>query len=654
MANATTANLPIVTTNEIFHGVWALTRTMLAAGWKYKASSDALAKDVTGDMTFDRWGVGGLVNGTAVSGQNGSAASVGAATNGVSQITGLTGMATTSVGHYLTISGAATSANNGTFRIVSRTSATQVGIYNPAAVSDANNTAISWSEQQGGQAASIGAATNGRATITGVTGMVVPTAISRGSVGDRLTITNATTSANNGTFVIVAVNSATSIVIENPSAVSDANNGSISWTEMSPLSQSYPSSITGATGTGAWVDLQGPSVMRIPIGFSAPTGYIRGENVTQSSTGAQGELVGSCPDPVGGLGYIVVLPRVNGSGSAPRGWNVSNGATDNIVGDASGVTFTPLAAGTAVEYVQEIVIWKNVALTGHIYVQCVDSVGESTSRFSVQAQLAQCTATICPGGATGGAVGTNGFPTLGTMVVAGTGGSGAASTGSINLFLSTMSTAIGGRIQAMVANAIEASGVSADGTFTLAIGTPANLLTSYIGFTYQRLDDCEEGDVWPYAFGQQNGAAIYTGSRTVLTNTNSPSDIFSGNYWAGGGNSFWRGWRRRGFATGDAFQEFQGAALGFFSSTSVIVSTPATSDRISCSLTFVAVREPVWIVSIQANQKMRKGSCRWFHMTQGGAGNDTYDSKKWVQLSSITNGAIASGPWDGSSIPQNS
>jgi hypothetical protein len=660
MANATILNTSTFSTSDLFSAVWTLSRALLAAGYKYKSSSDALAKDTTGDMTNDRWATGGLVNNSTVSGQTGSAASIGAPSNGVSQITGLTGMLATSVGHYLTISGAATSANNGTWRIVSRSSATQVGIYNPAAASDANNGSISWSEQQGGQAASIGAASAGRSTITGLTGMSVQTSTSRGSVGDRLTITNATTGANNGTFVIVQVLSATSVVIENASAVSDANNGSISWTEMSPTSQSFPTTIQGASGTGAWLSIQGPSTIRIPVGTAVPTGYVRGENLTQSSTGAQGELIGSCPDSVGGLGYIVIAPRVNGTGSAPRGWNISGGATDNITGGVSGTVFTPLSSGTAVEFVQELVFWKNTALNGHVYAQCVDSVGESTSRFSVQAALGTCTATVCPGGATGGVVTTNGFPTVGTMVLVGTGGSGAAGTGSTSLIANATITTGFGKIQAMVANAIEASGVSSDGSWTLAVGNPAGSggsLTAYIGIVCQRLDDCEEGDVWPYVYGIPT-TTFYTGTRTVNTTTvvsTTFGDMFSASVsWASSGASSWRGWRRRGFSVGDSFQEFQGAVLGAWNGNSIIGLTPATSDRVACALVTTVVREPVWVVSTQVNQRMRKGTCRWMNVTQGGSGNDTYDGKRWVQLSSSVSGSVAMGPWDGTNIPQNS
>jgi len=79
---------------------------------------------------------------------------------------------------------------------------------------------------QTGSAASITTVVSGVATVTGLTGMVT------GSVGHDLEISGAASGANNGTFRIVEYVSATSVKIANTSAVaSDANNGSIVWTE---------------------------------------------------------------------------------------------------------------------------------------------------------------------------------------------------------------------------------------------------------------------------------------------------------------------------------------------------------------------------------------------------------------------------------------
>src|SRR5574338_271331 len=183
MAHAVTPNYRIFTPNEGFSFIWILTRTLLAAGWRYKASGDATgaAKETTGNPSFDRWALGGSVNTMTVSGQTGTSPTIGAPSSGVSTITGLTGMSSTlSPGRYLQISGAANANNNGTFRIVAFVSSTSVTIFNPGAVSETGTSAVSWAEKEGGGAASIsasgtGGALPGRAVVTGLTGMVSPT-----------------------------------------------------------------------------------------------------------------------------------------------------------------------------------------------------------------------------------------------------------------------------------------------------------------------------------------------------------------------------------------------------------------------------------------------------------------------------------------------
>lgn len=90
---------------------------------------------------------GGL--GEPLTGQTGAAASVSAFAGGVATITGLTGMTADSVGNFLTLSGAASGGNNGTFLIITFTSATEVDVANAAGVAaDANNGSISWTERR--------------------------------------------------------------------------------------------------------------------------------------------------------------------------------------------------------------------------------------------------------------------------------------------------------------------------------------------------------------------------------------------------------------------------------------------------------------------------------------------------------------------------
>lgn len=635
---------------------------MLAAGWKYKASADATgaAKETTGNFALDRWGVGGGTNLTTVGGQSGTSPTFGTPANGLSTITGLTGMSSTlSPGRFLTFAGAINAGNNGTFKIQAFVSATSVTIFNPSAVSEVGTATTTWKEQQGGATASItaagtGGAIAGRAIVSGLTGMLAPTTapLSRGSVGDRITIIGAATGANNGTFMITRVISSTSVEIDNSAAVTDANNGTITWVEISPLLQVYGTHLQGATGLGAWINLQGPSTMKIPVGTNVPTGtFVKGENVTQTTSGAQGAIIGVLLDSAGGNGYLVIEPRISGTGGGPRGW--TNSGTDTITGATSAATITS-TAGPPVEYVREMVIWKNTASTGHIYIQAVDQSSESASRFSVLAGTAGTTTAICPGGATGT------FPLVGSWVPLGTGGSNAAGTGSAFWNLSSQITFLG-NFHLICANNIEGTGVSADGSWLIAQGTPSNTPGSYLGMLYSRVEDGEEGDVDPYVTwatpGSGGSAYAMTGStRTTNTNATTNVDVFAiGNNVTLANYTPYKGYRRRGFATSDAYQEFQGYNLGSANNagSAAVLANVQYPGRVATQATAnVMVREAVWCVSTQIGNKMRKGYLRWLWTVEGGVANATYSNGTWVQLST-TNGSVVAGPWDGQTIPTN-
>ena len=832
MPNIVIPNTLINTSNEKFHAFWKLTRGLLAAGWRYKASSDTFQKETTGDSSKDLWSVGGYTNLTGLAGQTGSVASISnsivatgtappdikltgtpvgvlnfniqittggargtaifkwssdggntftttvttAATTvlgatGITinwpvgtytadnvwttssthlTLTGLTGMTANSVGHAITLSGAFTAANNGTYRIASFISSSSVTVYNPFAAgltayqnagiaasittfasptvtitgvanmtaasvgryititgassagnsgtflitafisatsvsysnasgvaTDANNPnihwveslvsatpaasapyvdsasgVITWTEKAGGVIANVTTVTNGIATLTGLTGMTTS------SVGHRITLINAASSGNNGTFMIVEYVSAVSVKISNASAVaSDGNNGLIHWVERDPALDSYPLDLSFTTvnnGAGSWFCIQGPSTMKFPIGTSNPSPpFIRGEKVTQAATGCEGEILGVVVDATGGTGFIVVAPRVNGSGGNARGWDTS--AISAVALPAgSGATVTPSAAG--IEYVREIVIWKNLLNTGHIYYQCIDQLGEATpgtfvGRFSTMAALTQCTPTICPGGATGLPT-VNGFPTLGTMVWTGTGGSGAVATGSNEY--GSVNNAVSGMIQVICANCIEAAGVSQDGTFSILLGTPASTLTSYNLNGFLRLDDGEEGDVDPYIAFWPNAQAVGARTRTVNTSATTGNDwAQTGGTTAGSQSGFYLGFRRRGFSTGDSFGEFSGWGLnGSSNSTTAIGLNFQAPETVACTFAVQSprIREPIWIASYLAGQKMRKGTIRWWYNSPGGNAGDTLDGKRWAQFSSTLTAAGCAtviGPWDG-------
>ena len=745
MANVTAPNFALAASNDTRSALHKLSRAMKAAGWVTLSSSDGTTKDTTGGYTADKW------NGTIGNGGTGAVASVTTVVGGVATLTGLTGFSTTTAGQrWITITGAASGGNNGTFKILSFISATSVTIRNTAAVaSDANNGAISWTERiplsdtytigasawinmqgpstlkitistiaqdgyqvnvlgsnQTGTVARITAINSGLVTVSGLTNMTI------GSSANVIVITGAASSANNGSFTIVKQLDPNTVLIANPSGVApDTNNGSINWQER--------------------------------IGVNG----IRGENVTQTTTGAQGEVVGINFDFLTGTGYLVVFPRNNGSGGGPFGWD----GTNTITGATSGAVWTPTATPT--EFIREIVMWAPTAITTTIsagsngaslpqatinavnpqaagfptagimfvvtsggtqtvtytgtttttftgcsggsgtmstgnavtasigtltgYMQCINNSTENASRFSVLATSAGATATIAPGG--GGT--NNTFPIPGSYVWVGTGGAQTPAR-----FGMITTTGLMTNAQIMCADSTFDIGRSADGSFTCAIGVPTDA-GSYLGFTFTRLDDQEDGDIDPYIFYNPSADTLYAPVRTALTTNYTGGATTGRSFNAGSGTlagttltnstsscnlSAFRGWRGRG-TSNDSFQNYQvgllvngsgaysatngtGAACMTQNTTDIEVNTTATVNTI-VNTNSVFIGEPVWVVSAQAQARSMKGSCRWLRCVMGGTGTDTLGAGSgvgfWYQLctGSTTFFPFVSGPWDGSTTP---
>jgi len=672
MAHAIVSNYPSIAQLEVFQSVWKLTRTMLAAGWRYKASGDALLKDTSASAASDKWAVGGAVNSTQVGAQTGTNPTIGAASSGSSTITGVSGFVANSVGRFLKITGAANANNNGFFRITAQ-GGTTVTVFNPGAVAE-SGTNITWSEQQGGGAASItasgtGGASPGRAIVTGLSGMVSPTAwpssITRGSEGDHLTIIGAATGANNGTFRIMRVISATSVEIDNASATTDANNGSLVWVESSPLAQTYPVSLQGGTGQGAWIVLQGPSTMKIPIASNVPTGtFLRGEKVTATTSGATGTLLGVMVDSSGGTGFLVIAPRLNGTGTGARGW--TSGSTDTITGTFSGATITS-STSVPIEFVREMVFWKSTATAGYVYLQTVDQSAESASRFSSIAANAGITATVAPGSSAAG-----GFPAAGSYVMLGTGNVAAVTTAPLNFYGSSNSLNTIGHAQLMCANCIESSTTDADGSFISALGCPPSgaLQSSnyaYAGMVYLRCDGSEDGDVDPYVTLFTPGGGTYTGTRTGPSSPQTNlQDFFSSALntavvaQSNASATAWAGWRRRGFSSSDAWQQFFGCCLTNGANAPIdVAQSSAGVGRAQGGIFEQFIKEPIHIVSTNTAQRMRKGFLRWMWVTEGGSSGAMYSSNGafWLQLGSPSTVShptpLVCGPWDGFSSASN-
>lgn len=397
----------------------------------------------------------------------------------------------------------------------------------------------------------------------------------------------------------------------------------------------------------SWWNAQGPDTLKIPISTAQSPGsggsFIRGENVTQAVTGAQGELLGYLFDTTQLTGYLVVAPRVDGYAvGTPHGWD----STHTITGNISQATVAPSA--TVLEFVREVVFWKqNVPASGTTYYQCVDGYNETANRFSVLATQTGTTATIAPGGQTASG---NLFPTVGSFVIQGT---AAANTPS-NWFQGANSQM--GRAAFMATNATYAAASSADGSFTVALGSPTVNSGAFIGYVFTRVDAQEDGDVDPYVWYTPSNQTLFVPTRTADTSSFSNSNC---DFWnpqsVGTTLNFFKFWRRRG--RGDALDAFQTGTYGLLtpasSSTIMLDQNVQDREKLANSFSDTYVLEDVWCVSYQAFAKTRKGVCRWLKAVQGGSGCDLYGGKIWLQLgnaSTTQTFGFVSGPWDGSTV----
>ncbi len=668
------------------NGTWLITSYVSATSITiYNAtasSSDAnngsIHWAVLKNASTDLWAVAGAVNLSTVSGGGsgtGTGVTIAAASGSTGQatITGVSGFSQpNSPGRYLSISGSGV-GNNGSFRIVAATTAgTSVTVYAPGLAAETSNASLTATEQYGGGAASIGAfstTTSGQSTLLTISGLSsLTTGPSSADIGRQLTLTGAVNQSNNGTFSIVSIVSSSSCLIYNPNGVaSDA--GTIQWVETDPRTQTYPTYLEGANGQGAWINLQGPTILKVPIGASVPSGtFIRGENVTQTTTGAQGELLGVNPDSGGGTGYLVIAPRVVGTGGqassiATYGWN-SSANTDTITGAFSGATITTPASSTPIAYISEMIIWKDTATQGHIYHQRIDqnsstesATTTTTGRFSTMANtLTAISPQVCPGGSNTTSETTNGFNTswTGTYVVIGTGGPSTVNTGEAVWTMLTPTSP--GKAQLLAVNAIEQQGVSADGTWFYLQSCNS---TGYQCLSYQRLDNQEDGDLDPYVHqGHWIGALSGATTRAADTSgTGSPTDnMNTAQGWiASSAEHGFKGFRRRGLSS-ETYNWFSSACLYCIDTAGFVLNeNSGNPDQVATAIATTYVREPLWIwlaptTGQLASGRMRKGTPRWLQLCQGVSVNSTFDTMEWIVLSSTAIQFVA-GPYDGVTTP---
>lgn len=527
-----------------------------------------------------------------------------------------------------------------------------------------------------GAAASIGAKTGYDVLVTGVTGLVSPLANNSnkgGSEGNYLVFSGCASAANNTIMQITKVVSSTScyarpVITPNSAVATDANNGAITWTEYSAITSTYDSTLPNAY---MWIVLRGPSILRMAFTAASPTGeFLRGEKVTQGS--AEGELLGITWDPDTGDGWAVIMHRQAGAAGGALGWATASA----ITGASSGATFTP---GTVVEYVVEQVFSSNNASAtsrqqgalGAWTTCCALDGGTEQAMLpsEIATAAAGCTASVHPGGGGTG----NSFPVIGMAFL----GNPSAATSS-NWQHGSSYDSNGqppGYGHVSVANCIGRADLSPDGTFTLLVGCPTTGPYVFGGFSHQRVDDTEDGDVWPYVVRANAPNQYSVNSYTDQTARYRANDGVQaiGDLWLVWGdysdsNTFsggWKSWRARGTVAGgtgfpSTLDRFIGCSSAFAYSTrsGMSLSYNVTEvETIKAAAVPTILRDHPVLLSSVSTYKYRKGRPRWFaHINGISQCGDTFGNKQWLVIRDATMADAnrltpVIGPWDGTNTP---
>lgn len=418
---------------------------------------------------------------------------------------------------------------------------------------------------------------------------------------------------------------------------SSGTNNNDSWgNNADPLLDSYNPSFDSAT---MWIVMRGPSTLKMMM-TTPPGSFVRGEQVSQASTGATGELLGVVWDSTLAVGWAIILPRTG----TFNGSNV-------ITGSISAATMTPTVRK---EFVREVMFNKlSLSLTaGTVYYVCADLSAESASLFSTLATSAGATNIIAPGmGGTG-----NTFPSI-AMTIRGTGGSVANTS-----YFASITSSMNNLANLICVNAQPSSGISADGSFYVTLGTTASADAMHV-WGYGRVDNHEPGDVDPYVWYVSTTVAFTSTNVRVgpitsgYTTTSWSSDICQNN------NLYFRGYAAR-----DGYVSARDTVIGFYgnynnTSTSQNPGVMTGGNRPVVTQNVPAlvppiVRDTIGLYSGDTtyNIRMFKGNLRWLAITSTGQRKSTYDGLKWLCFdptsgSTTGAGAVMIGPWDGVTVP---
>lgn len=492
---------------------------------------------------------------------------------------------------------------------------------------------------------------NGLLTITGVSGLISPTASDPGSEGNIITFAGFNSVGNNGSFQIAEVLSATSCKIWNPSGFAgDLNNGNVgvTWQEKTFKTVSYTASTWASRAP--WIVLEGTRIIKVPVNAAPSSSFIIGETVYQGvsvDTQRRGTLLGVVMNSTSTSGWMVIDPHDYGT------WDNST----DIVGLTSSATL-PLAniSATPKIYANEIVIAKSSSnfYTGSCYWWCGDRVGEDSDSFSyMAANNVSVTTSVAPGFTP------TTFPTNAVVIF---GGNAAHQS-----FISSAAFQMGTYAQVMVVNALPRAERAADGTFSVAWHTaPALVTDASYAFSWQRLDDVEPGDVCPFA-------AFATGATIILSNYDKKGNLAGaclsssaiGTNTANITSVYWTSFCARGCGVSarDIVQPY-GLFTNQVGSVSFISTNNAEAFRISNhpdATPPYRVERGVLYNDGSANLtggvisqiKSVKGKPRWFRYLGAGSRLSTFDTKQWLALTAYdsTYGSIVIGPYNGTTTP---
>lgn len=193
----------------------------------------------------------------------------------------------------------------------------------------------SWSPigGQAGSAASV-VLSLGITTVSGLTG------ITNASVLHFLTVSGCATPGNNGTFQIIAVVSATEVIVDNPSSATDANNGSIAWSENTNTTTA-PATVGVPSDNDAWDASEfAPGF----LGLAQRTANLLYNLPAQQVFEYTGS--GTLPVPVGAAFMAVMAWGGGGGGEGGcRGADTSGGASSEGFANGAGGAGAPMVTG---------------------------------------------------------------------------------------------------------------------------------------------------------------------------------------------------------------------------------------------------------------------------------------------------------------------